>query len=147
MTINKKQVVVIILGIFSILIVFFAPYGYHIDLGPGPNVLMAVFWDFSDYIGFQILASLEYFPYYLFRIVVLYELLRFFQEKASKKKVIIAAIVSELIPLIISIPGALFLNSEGENYIPIMISIPILLLFVLPSVMLFSFKTKNKQIE
>ena len=48
MTLNKKQVVIIILGILSILIVFFVPYGYHIDNGPGPNMLMAVFWDNSE---------------------------------------------------------------------------------------------------
>ncbi|MHA1932983.1 MAG: hypothetical protein ACW96X_10605 [Promethearchaeota archaeon] len=146
MTPNKKQVVVIILGIFSILIVFFAPYGYSIDLGPGPNMLLAFFWDNSEYYRFRILASLEYFPYYLMRIVVLYELLKFFQEKASKKKVIIAGIICELIPLLLTIPGALFLSSDGENYLPIMISIPILLLFVVPSVVLFPLSTKTKEI-
>lgn len=145
MTLNKKQVVIIILGIFSILIVFFTPYGYSIDLGPGPNMLMAFFWDNSESFGFRLLESLEYFPYYLMRIVVLYELLKFFQEKASKKKVIIAGIICELIPLFLTIPGAIFLSSDGENYIPIMISIPILLLFVVPSVLLFPFSTKDRR--
>ncbi len=55
----------------------------------------------------------------------------------SKKKAIIMAIVSELVPLLFAIPGALFLSSDGENYIPITISIPILLLFF--SVLIFSF--------
>lgn len=145
MTLNKKQVVIIILGIFSILIVFFAPYGYAIDNGPGPNMLMAFLWDNSEYYGFRLLESLEYFPYYLMRIVVLYELLKFFQEKASKKKVIISGIICELIPLLLSIPGALFLSPEGEGYIPIMFSIPILLLFVVPSVVIFPFCTKDKE--
>ncbi len=146
MTINRKQVVIIILGILSILIVCFAPYGYAIDNGPGPDLLLAFFWEFSERYGFHLFESLEYFPYYLMRIVVLYELLKFFQERASKKKVIIAGIICELIPLILSIPGALFLSPEGEGYIPIMISIPILLLFVVPSVVLFPDSTNDKEI-
>lgn len=71
--------------ILSIIIVFFAPYGYHIDIGPGPDNLLAIVWDISEYFGFQILESLEYFPYYIFRIVVLYEIVRFFQEKISER--------------------------------------------------------------
>lgn len=146
MTINRKQVVIIILGILSILIVCFAPYGYSIDLGPGPDLLLAFFWEFSERYGFHLFGPLEYFPYYLMRIVVLYELLKFFKEKASKKKVIIATIICELIPLLLSIPAALFLSPDGENYMAIMFSIPILLLFVVPSVVLFPDSTNNKEI-
>jgi len=135
---DKKRIIIIICGILSIIIVFFAPYGYHIDLGPGPNNLMAIVWDISEYFGFQIFESLEYFPYYIFRIVVFYEILRFFQEKISGKRLILMGIICELIPLLISIPGVIFLNSEGENYIPIMISIPILLIFDVILVQLFS---------
>jgi hypothetical protein len=119
------------------IIVFLVPYAYHIDNGPGPNMTMAILWDVSNYYGFQVLQSLQYFPYYILRIIVLYEIFRLFQEKVSRKKLIIIAIISELIPLILTIPGVLILNSEGEGYVPVMISIPMLLLFVAFLVTLF----------
>jgi len=49
----------------------------------------------------------------------------------SKKWLIIIALIAELIPLILSIPASIILNSEGENLTPIIISIPILLIFVI----------------
>lgn len=91
---------------------FFAPYGYHIDIGPGPDNLMAIVWDISEYFGFQILES--------------------------RKGLVLMGIICELIPLVISIPGVIFLNSEGETYIPIMISIPTLLIFDIILVQFFS---------
>ncbi|MEE9378635.1 MAG: hypothetical protein V3V33_11450 [Candidatus Lokiarchaeia archaeon] len=138
MALDKKRIIIIVLGILSIIIVFFAPYGYHIDIGPGLDNLMAIVWNISEYFGFQILESLEYVPYYFFRIVVLYEIFRFFQEKISRKRLVLMGIICELIPLLVSIPGVIFLNSEGENYIPIMISIPTLLIFDIILVQFFS---------
>lgn len=139
MSFDKERALKIIVIMLSILVVFFAPYGFHLDWGPGPNNIMAILWDISEYFGFQIFESLEYFIYYFFRIVVLYEIIRFLLEKISQKRLILMSGIAELIPLLISIPGALILNSEGENYIPIIISIPTLILFVLLLVWIFSY--------
>ena len=138
---NKK--IQYFIEILSILIVFLAPYGYHIDLGPGSNGIFAILWDLQVYYGFQIFESLEYLPYYIFRFVVLFEVIKFFRDKISKKHLLIFGIIAEIIPLLISIPGILFLSSEGENYIPIMISIPILLIYC--SVIYFC--SNNKYVE
>ncbi len=138
----KKRIQIIFVVIF-ILIVLIAPYGYHIDLGPGPNGIFAILWDIQVYYGFQILESLEYFPYYIFRFVVLYEVFRFFKEKISKKRFLLFGFISDMIPLLLSIPGVLFLSPEGENYIPIMISIPILLAFCIVVAYFWSFNKEN----
>jgi len=138
-----KKRIRIILVILFILIVFLAPYGYHIDLGPGPNGIFAILWDMQVYYGFQIFESLEYFPYYIFRFVVLYEVFRFFSEKISKKRFLLFGFISDMIPLLISIPAVLFLSPEGENYIPIMISIPVLVLFCIVVVLSWSFSNES----
>ncbi len=145
MVFDKKKFIIIILGILSIIIVFLAPYGYHIDLGPGPNSITAMIWEYSTYYSFRYLSPLRYYvQFYIFRIVVLYYIFRFLQEKVSIKRVIIVGIISEVIPLILSIPGALILNSEGDNLMPIVISIPILLLFNVLVVYIFAnFKREN----
>ena len=139
-----KKRIRIILVILFILIVFLAPYGYHIDLGPGPNGIFAILWDIQVYYGFQIFESLEYFPSYIFRFVVLYEVFRFFNEKISKKRFLLFGIIADvMIPLLIFIPAVLFLSPEGENYLPIMISIPILLAFCIVVVLSWSFSKES----
>ena len=74
-------------------------------------------------------------------------MIRYIIDKVSIKKTIIIGMISELIPLLISIPGVLILNPDGENYIPIMISIPILLIFHLCVVYIFYFLKKGNKLR
>lgn len=145
---TKNQYLLILFGILSLLVILLTPYGFHIDNGPGPNSLMAILWEYWDLDVFRWFTVLEYFPYYIFRFVALFYVMRYIMGTVSKKKAIMMSIVSELISLLISIPGALFLNSDGEGYIPVMISIPILLLYNL--ILIFSFsniKLNTKELK
>ncbi|MFW9939288.1 MAG: hypothetical protein ACFFD5_16725, partial [Candidatus Thorarchaeota archaeon] len=85
----------------------------------------------------------EYVPYYFFRFITIYYLIRYILDKASLKKSMIMGIISELIPLLISIPAVLILNQDGENYIPIVIPIPILFVFHLSVVYTFYYLKKR----
>ena len=146
--VTKNQYLLIFIGFLSLIIIFLTPYGFHIDLGPGPNSLMAILWEYRDLEVFRWFTVLEYFPYYIFRFITLYYIIKYITSVVSKKKAIMMAIVSELIPLLLSIPGALFLNSDGENYIPIMISIPILLIYNLIVIFTFSkINLNNKELK
>ena len=138
---SRKRVVIFIIGI---IIVFIFPYGYHVDLGPGPNGLMAITWEFPETQNSILLFSaLEYFIYYLYRLVVLNAIWKFSRGQMTWKRLIRHGLIAELIPVLISIPGALYLNSDGENYIPIMIPIPFLLLF---TVLLVIYKRKSTKL-
>ncbi len=65
--------------VIAIIIVFISPYGYMIDLEPGPNGFMAILWELPDrqivpeYPGIMFLTALEYFIYYLYRLAMLNE--------------------------------------------------------------------------
>lgn len=124
-----------VLMVIGIIIVFIFPYGYHIDLGPGPNGFMAILWELPEfqilpqYPGIMPLTALEYFIYYLYRLVVLNAIWKFSLGKMKPKRLMFHGLVSELIPILISIPGVLYLDPSGHNYIPIMIPIPFLLLY------------------
>ncbi|MBY9008704.1 MAG: hypothetical protein KGD74_02405 [Candidatus Lokiarchaeota archaeon] len=132
MTLKRKNLIILFIIIISILIVLLAPFGYHVDLGPGPNSITAMLWEYSTYYSFRYLVALQYYiQFYIFRIVILYAIIRFLGEKLSRKWLIILGVIGELIPLILSIPASLILNSDGENFSPIIISIPFLLLFVI----------------
>lgn len=128
----RKSLINTVLIITSLLIIFFAPFGYHVDLGPGTNSIMAIVWDYSFEYSFRYLLVLRYFvEFYFFRLVVLIAIIFYLIGKLSKRWIIILAFIAELIPLILSIPASIFLNSQGENLYPIVISIPILLIFVI----------------
>lgn len=143
----KNKYMLILIGIFSLLIIYLVPYCYEIDLGPGPNRFLAILWEYRGLDGFSWFTVFQYVPFYFFRFVALFYVMRYLMGFVSKKKALIMAIISELIPLLFAIPGVLILNSDGENYIPITISIPILLLYY--SVLIFSFsniRVNNKEL-
>ena len=134
---TKNQYLLIFIGFLSLIIIFLIPYCFEIDIGPGPNRFLAILWEYRGLDGFRWFTVFQYVPIYIFRFVALFYVMRYLMGIISKKKAIIMAVVSELIPLLISIPGVLFLNSDGDNYIPIMISIPILLLYNLILIFIF----------
>jgi len=132
MTLKRKNLIILFIITISILIVLLAPFGYHVDLGPGPNSITAMLWEYSTYYSFRYLVALKYYPqFYIFRIVILYAIIRFLGEKLSRKWLIILGVIGELIPLILSIPASLILNSDGDNLAPIIISIPLLFMLVI----------------
>jgi hypothetical protein len=122
---NKKLNIIIL--IIFLLVILIAPYGYHIDLGPGPNGLFSILWEISVYYGFRIFESFEYFPYYIFRFVIFHQLFKLLHNKNTKKRFLFYGVINELILLFLSLIGVIFISPEGENFIPIMINIPILL--------------------
>jgi hypothetical protein len=127
----KKRTIVSFIILLTIIIVFLTPFGYHIDLGPGPNSIIAIIWDYSTEYNIRYFVALRYyFEFYIFRIILLFVLTGFLLGKISKKWILITAGIAELIPLILSIPASIFLNSQGENSSPIIIPIPILLVFI-----------------
>ena len=131
MMLKSKNLIILFIIISSILIILLTPFGYHVDLGPGPNTITAMLWDYSANRPFRYFVVFQYYTeFYFFRFVILFAIIGFLAKKLSQKWLIILGIIGELIPLIISIPASLILNSEGENLSPIIIPIPILLVFV-----------------
>jgi len=138
MTLKINNFIILLIIIISVLIVLLAPFGYLIDLGPGPNSITAMLWEYSTYYSFRYLVALQYYiEFYIFRFVILSAIIIFLGQRLSRKWLIMFGIIGELIPLILSIPASLILNSDGENLIPIIISIPLLLGFVIIVALLY----------
>lgn len=133
MAIGYKRLNLIIIGLLAIIIVFFVPFGYHVDLGPGPDTLLAMIWEIplepTIYSIRFFIALLYRIEYCFFRFFFLLEIILLSIGKFNKIRFILVGIVCELIPLIISIPALFILNNQGENLIPIIWPIPFLLLF------------------
>jgi hypothetical protein len=128
--------------------VFLVPYAYHIDLGPGPDSLVAMLWDlrFDTPVPFYIvLRTLEiFFEYNFVRILFLIVFFIFLSGKLHEKFVIIAGFITELAILIISLPRFYILNPQGDNLFPILIPIPTLLVINILVVFMLK-KVKNKE--
>ena len=126
---SLSRIFIILIGF---IIVFIFPYGYHVDNGPGPNGFMAITWELPETENsILLLSALEYFIYYLYRLVVLYAIWKFSLGEMKTKRLIRHGLIAELIPILISIPGVWYLSSDGEGFIPVMIPIPFLLLFTI----------------
>jgi len=99
----------LIIGIVMTSMVFLLPFGYRLDLGPGPDSIMALIWEYIKapwHSGFWFvrvgifLTSLLYtFP----RFIFLYQMIRYYSCKIPRKSVIKIGIVSELFPALISV--------------------------------------------
>ena len=133
MTLGNKRFLFLIIGLLSIIIVLFVPFGYHVDLGPGPNSITAMVWEVpleDAWYSIRFFSAFQYyFEYCFFRIFFLLEIFLFFIGKFNKIRFILVGIISELVPLIISIPAMFILNSQGDNLIAIIWPIPILMIF------------------
>lgn len=133
MTFRNNKLLYILIGILSIIIVLFTPFGIHVDLGPGENSIIAMIWEIPIGPGqysIRFFSALQYnLEYCFFRFFFLLEIVLFYIGKFNKLRFILVGIISELIPLIISIPAMFILNSQRDNLIPIIWPIPILMIF------------------
>ena len=132
----------IFIGISAILIIFILPFGIHLDLGPGPNSLVAMIWETPlepAWYTIRYLSAFQfYFQFIFFRLIFFAEICLLLIGKYNKISFILLGIVSELIPLLISIPGFFIRNTDGDNLLTIILPIPFLLIFDLILVQLVS---------
>ncbi|MFX1386478.1 MAG: hypothetical protein ACFE9M_04610 [Promethearchaeota archaeon] len=135
---SKNQDIFYIIGIMSLLVILLTPYGIDIDIGPGPIRLLAILWEYFALEVIRWFTVLIYVPYYFFRFITLYYVMRYIMGICSKKKVIIMSTICEFIPLTLSIIGLIFPDPTGEPYINTVIPIPILLLYNLLLIFVFS---------
>ena len=123
----------IIIGILSIIVVLFLPFGIHIDLGPGPNSLISMIWEISLEPAWYTIRYFSAIQFYVIfcvaRLFFLLEIFLMFLGKYNRMRLLIIGLISEGIPLLLSIPAMFILNAQGDNLYPIILPIPILLLF------------------
>lgn len=131
--IAMKRHVAITIGILAILIVFLLPFGIHIDLGPGPNSIISMIWEIPLSPAWYSLrffsAFMYYFEFCFFRLFFLLDVFLLLIGKYNRTRFLAIGIISEVIPLALSIRGMSVLNSQGENIYPIIFPIPFLTVF------------------
>ncbi|MFX0004825.1 MAG: hypothetical protein ACFE9J_15260, partial [Candidatus Hermodarchaeota archaeon] len=128
-----KRYITILIGLFTILVVFFSPFGIMIDLGPGPNSIVSMIWEVPITPAWYSIrffsAFLYYFEYIFFRFVFVVYVILLMIGKFNKKRFILIGLISELIPLAMAIISTFILNDQGDNLHAIIYPIPILIIF------------------
>ena len=149
-TINFR---IVLVTIIVFLVVLFAPFAIHFDLGPGPNAIEAVVWQYVEsawQVGFWFQNPLRYFDVIVIRLLFPLQLLRYLLGKSSQKITLLVAAYSELHVALISLPVYIswlyelgpFLSPDGDPIRPIFLPIPIL--FLLVACMIFIDRRQSK---
>ncbi|MGD8545227.1 MAG: hypothetical protein PVH12_03525 [Candidatus Bathyarchaeota archaeon] len=130
-----KRYVADLIGVLAILVVFFLPFGFMIDLAPqGPNSIVSMFWEIqfrpAGYSVRFFSAFRYYFGYCFFRFFVLFDVFLLLNGRYNKKRLHALGIISEIIPLTLAIVSTFIRNAQGDNLHPIIFPIPFLLIFV-----------------
>lgn len=148
-----KRYLSIIIGLLTILVVFLVPFGIRIDLGPGPNSIVSMIWEVPLSPAWYSIrffsAFLYYFAFCFFRLFFVLDVFLLIIGKYSKIRFILIGLISELIPLALSILSIFILNSQGDNLFPIIFPIPFLMILDLILVFLvkrLNFYNINKEI-
>jgi len=155
---NKSSVgrLPLVIGISMTILVFLLPFGYRLDIGPGPDSIRALIWEYIEapwhsgfwfvQVGIFLTSLLYTFP----RFIFLYQMIRYYSCKIPRKSVIKIGIVSELFPALVSIlliigwqlgwtqPPPPFSDPWFPIYVPIpaLLIIGLGLVFIIPPVQL-----------
>jgi hypothetical protein len=148
---KNRKFILIIIGLLSIIVVFFIPFGYHIDLGPGPDSILAMIWEVPLQPAWYSIRYFSAFMYRLeycfFRFFFILEIILLIIGKFNQIRFLLVGVISELIPLIISIPATFILNEQGDNLIAIVWPLPFLLIFDLTIIFLVKNLELNNPIK
>jgi hypothetical protein len=119
------------------------PFAYRVDLGPGPDSIRAMIWDYIEsswYSGFRVWNPLDTLPYTLLRLIFAVMLARLYTGKTSAQRALLVGILAEIQPVLVSAPLVFLVDwpGDGDPLVPLYIPIPILL--VLGVVLLLWFR-------
>jgi len=122
------------------------PFAYRVDVGPGPDSIRAMIWDYIEsswYSGFRIWNPLDTLPYTLLRLIFAIMLARLYTGNTSPQKTLMVGILAEIQPVLVSAPLVFLVDWPGDPLVPLYIPIPIML--VLGVVLLLWSKYKQAQ--
>jgi hypothetical protein len=128
--------------IILVLAALFLPFGYGVDLGPGPDKVRALTWEYIDapwFSGVRFVSLGTFFEsilYTLPRVLFIYQVFRLYRGRTTKRRVVAWGIFAELFPALVSLirivgwiagwtqpPPAV-----SDPYFPIYVPIPSLLI-------------------
>lgn len=145
---------ILLILVLIIFVVLFAPFAYHFDLGPGPDSIEAVVWQYIEstwQMGFWFQNPLRYFDFVFVRLLFPIQFLRYLLGKSSRKITLLFALYSELHAGLLSLPVYIswvyqlgpFLTPSGDPIRPVFLPIPFLSLVTLLLILIVERRSSN----
>jgi hypothetical protein len=149
-----SNVGILLAMILILFVVLVAPFAYHFDLGPGPDAIEAVVWQYVEsawQMGFWFQNPLRYFDYIFVRLLFPIQLLRYLLGKSSRKVTLVIALYSEVHAGLLSLPVYIswlyqlgpFLSPGGDPIRPVFLPIPLLFLVTLFLILIVERRLSN----
>jgi hypothetical protein len=140
---SEHSLVLSVIAAAMIIMALVLPFAYRIDIGPGPDSIRAVTWDYIEsswYSGFRLWNPLDTLPYTVLRLVFALFLARLCLGFTTSRKTILTGILAELQPFVVSAPLVYSIDWPGDPLVPLYIPLPIM--FILGMVLVLIFKRR-----
>jgi hypothetical protein len=139
-TTSERSLVFSIIVAIMIILALVLPFAYRIDIGPGPDSIRAMTWDYIEsswYSGFRLWNPLDTLPYTILRLVFAIYLARSCLGTTTARKTLLIGILAELQPIIVSAILVYFIDWPGDPLVPLYIPLPIMLIFGIILILIF----------
>jgi hypothetical protein len=118
----------ILISILMLILALVLPFAYRVDIGPGPDSIRAMTWDYIEsswYSGFRLWNPFDALPYTLLRLVFAVMLARTYHNNSPKWKTLLVGILAEIQPIAVSAPLVYLIDWVGDPLVPLYIPIPL----------------------
>lgn len=129
---SERRFIFWITVVFMIILALVLPFAFRVDIGPGPDSIRAMTWDYIEsswFSGIRLWNPLDAVPYTFLRLVFAIYLARFILGSTTARKTILSGILAELQPIIVSAPLVYLIEWTGDPLVPLYIPLPIMLTF------------------
>ncbi|MFX1417023.1 MAG: hypothetical protein ACFFC0_09430 [Promethearchaeota archaeon] len=134
-----------ILTTIMLVVVLVIPFAYRIDIGPGPDSIRAMTWDYIEaswYSGFRFWNPFDVLPYTLLRLIFAVMLTRAYLGRTTAKKTLLVGILAELQPFLVSAPLVFLVDwpGGGDPWVPLYVPLPFMLALGVILLLIFKYK-------
>jgi len=144
--ISERRLAFFVISVIMVVFAAVSPFAYRIDIGPGPDSIRAMLWDYIEsewFSGFRLWNPLDTVPYTFLRFVFALYLVRFCLGTATARKAMQTGILAELQPIIVSAPQVYLIDWTGDPLVPLYIPIPIMFTLGILLVLFFRLRHTN----
>ena len=141
---SERRLSFLIMAVVMIILALVLPFAFRIDIGPGPNSIRAMTWDYIEsswYSGFRLWNPLDTLGYTLLRLVFAFYIARVCLGYTTSRRTILIGLIAEMQPIIVSAPLVYLIDWSGDSFVPLYIPLPIM--FILGIALILIFKRRN----
>jgi len=140
--INRRS---LLLAILMLVLALILPFAYRIDVGPGPDSIRAMVWDYIEaswYTGFRFWNPFDTLLFTFLRIIFSLFLVRVYVGKTTAQRAVFIGILAEMQPLLVSAPLVYLIDWPGDAMVPLYIPLPFML--IIGIILLLAFQRRSK---